>query len=161
MYPINHYHPLRPLLTPSSLHPSLKVSPVRLTECLRPFFSCGIISPSPAPCSGDGLRSSVRVCRPLDLRGAEWEVSVWAPYQTGQLARLNQMRLRRLRLALSVREARPRREASDVNNGGAGGSPESGGLQTRSRPFNAPALITLHLWERVRPVRRVFSSRLL
>lgn len=68
-------------------------------------------------------------------------------YQTGQLARLNQMQLRRPRLALSAPGAGGHgKRRSDVNNGGVGGSPESSSLQTRSCS-NALALIALHLWE--------------
>lgn len=126
---------LSDLVDPSSLHASLKLSlssPLHLTECLHPFSH---------------LASSLRhlpalwgrfVC--ICLRQSNpWPPGSWVRglsmglYQTGQLAWLNQMQLRRLRLALSVYEAWPRVEASNVNNGGVGDSLESSSLQTCSR----------------------------
>lgn len=125
----------------SSRHPSLKLSLssyLRLTECPHPFSHLAS-SLHHLPVLWGRF---VRVC----LRGP----TPWPPgsrlrglrvgqYQTGQLARLNQMQLRRLRLALSVREAGPRLEASDVNNGGVG-------AHQRAAAFKHVAALTPRPW---------------
>lgn len=139
---------LSDLVDPSSRHASLKLSlssPLRLPECLRPFSHLASSLCHLPVLWGRFVRVCLRQSTPWPPGGWVRGLSL-GPYQTGQLARLNQMQLRRLRLALSVHEVGPRVEASDVNNGGVGGSLESCSLQTCSRS-NALGLIALHLWE--------------
>lgn len=76
MYPINHYHPLRPRWPVLSSFLSETLPSVWLNVCIH-FLIWHHLSVT-CPCSGDGLCVSVCVSRPLDLQGAEWEVSVWA-----------------------------------------------------------------------------------
>lgn len=150
MYPINHYHPLRPCwpVLSTSLSETLPLSSDWTSASI---FSSGLISPSPARALGTVC---ARVClRPADplTSGELSERSQSGPVSNGTVGTAQSDAITAAAIsAVSPWSWGHGLEASHVNNGGVGGSPESSSLQTRNRS-NAPALIALHLWERVRP----------